>query len=326
MIKKAANERGAVAASPPMVTIVTPSFNQGRFITDTILSVLDQDYSAIEYLVMDGGSADETLDILNAYSDRLFFVSEKDRGQAHAINKGFQRARGDFLAFLNSDDTYLPGAVSAAVKALLENPEAPFVYGEGYLADESGQVFERYPTEQFSDDRLRETCFICQPTVFIRREALEKTGYLDEQLHFCLDYELWTRLCALGQPVYIEQFLARARVHPLAKSVCQRRALHLEAARMWKRKNGYVPDPWIFGLAQAVAETRLNLDRSKRIHNGLFVLAISCLLAGLALYFNHRVGASERRLIVSWMSSAAKGVFRGILRYRAGIPGFSSKS
>jgi len=296
------------AEALPLVSIVTSSLNQGRFIEETILSVLGQDYPAIEYLVMDGGSTDETLAILERHSDRLIFVSEKDCGHAHAVNKGFQRARGEILAFLNSDDTYLPGAVSAAVAALQKNPEAPFVYGEGYYVDEYGCPLDRYPTERFSSQRLQDTCFICQPTAFVRREALQKAGYVNEELRCCFDYELWVRLSSLGEPVYLDRLLAHYRLHSSSRTICERRATHWEVARMWKRRIGQVPSSWIFALAHVILETRLRLDRSKSRQDAAFLLAVSCLSAWLFIYFNHRVRRDEWRQIVEWLSMVARAV------------------
>jgi hypothetical protein len=302
-------ERGheSVLNSHPLVTIVTPSYNQGRYVEETILSVLSQDYPAIEYLVMDGGSSDETLQVLNQYSGRLLFVSEKDRGQSHAINKGFRRARGEIVAFLNSDDTYLPGAVSAAVKGLEADPEAPFLYGEGYHTAEDGKILDRYPTERFSSERLRDTCFVCQPTVFMRKAALEKVGYLDENLHYCLDYDLWIRLARLGPPTYLDRFLANSRLHADTKTLGQRRSCHWETARMWKRIEKRVPTAWVFALAHAVVETRLKFNRARPAQNALFVLSLSALSAILFLHLNREIRREERAQIREWLGSVYRG-------------------
>src|SRR5438128_8552250 len=128
----------------PLVSIVTPSYNQGRFIEDTIRSVLAQDYPNLEYIVVDGGSTDHTLDVLRRYEGRLRWVSEPDRGQSEAINKGFRMARGEIVSWLNSDDTYVPGAIGKAVAHLGARPEVVMVYGEGYLLDEGGRVTRRF--------------------------------------------------------------------------------------------------------------------------------------------------------------------------------------
>ena len=127
----------------PLVSIVTPSYNHGRYIEETIQSVLNQDYPNLEYLVIDGGSSDNTVEILKKYEGRLTWISEKDRGQADAINKGFRMANGEILAWLNSDDTYLPGAVQHSVRYLEAHSEVAMLYGEGYHIDAEGEFIER---------------------------------------------------------------------------------------------------------------------------------------------------------------------------------------
>src|SRR5262245_11033457 len=161
-------EGGVVLTEHPLVSIVTPSYNQGRYIEATIQSVLEQDYHHLEYLVLDGGSTDQTLTVLQRYEDRLLWISEKDRGQADAINKGFRLAQGQILGWLNSDDTYLPGTIRRVVDYFQTRRDVGMVYGEGYHVDASGKIIERYYTEPFSFQRLAEICFICQPTVFMR--------------------------------------------------------------------------------------------------------------------------------------------------------------
>ena len=182
--------------SQPLVTIVTPSYNQGRFIAATIESVLSQDYPRIEYIVMDGASTDETAGVAGRYAGRLEFISEPDRGQSHAINKGFQRARGEIVAWLNSDDTLLPGAVRRAVEGLAAHPEAAACYGEGYLMDEAGYATCRFPhTQPFDLWRLVNVSdYILQQSVFFRRAALEQIGWVREDLHYVMDWDLLIRL------------------------------------------------------------------------------------------------------------------------------------
>ena len=181
-------------SNAPLVTVVTPSFKQGRFIRDTIDSVLSQDYPNVEYWVIDGGSSDETQDVLESYGHRLSWVSERDQGQADAVNKGFRMAKGEIFGWLNSDDTYWPGAIRKVVQFFEANPDISMVYGEAYNVNAQGKIIERSPTEEFNYQRLAETCFICQPTVFLRRHVFEEVGPLDVTLHYCLDYEYWMRV------------------------------------------------------------------------------------------------------------------------------------
>jgi len=257
----------------PLVTVVTPSFNQGRFIRATIESVLEQDYPRIEYLVIDGGSTDETVSILKEYSGRLRWVSERDRGQAHAINKGWRQASGSLVAYLNSDDVYLRGAVAQAVAALDAHPEAAAVYGEGYHVDERGAILERYPTEPFNADRLRETCFICQPTVFMRRDAVERVGYLDESLRYCMDYDLWIRLVRAGKVLsHVSRYLASTRLHADAKTLDQRGQAHAEILQVIYRHFGRVAPSLVFGYAHAVLGLQ---NRDASVRDRLSLIGIS---------------------------------------------------
>jgi glycosyltransferase involved in cell wall biosynthesis len=160
---------------------------------------LDQDYPRLEYIVVDGGSTDGSLDIIHKYTDKLaWWVSEKDSGQAEAINKGLSRARGEIVAWLNSDDTYLPGAISAAVRAFEENPDVVLVYGNMLAVDENNETINILRYDQLNLEDL--LCFqiIGQPAVFFRRDALEKAGYLDASYHFLLDHHLWLRIAFTG--------------------------------------------------------------------------------------------------------------------------------
>lgn len=283
----------------PTVTIVTPSFNQGRFIGETIESVLSQDYSPLEYLIMDGGSTDSTLEVLKSYGGRLTWVSEKDRGQAHAINKGWTRARGDILAWLNSDDIYLPGAVSKAVAFLQDHPECGAVYGEGYHIGEEGQIIERYPTEAFNRQRLIETCYICQPTVFIRKGVIEKIGSLDESLHYCMDYDLWFRFAKEFDFGYIPDFLACTRFYPETKTLGKKVQVHREILEMVYRHHHSVPPSWVYGYGHAFWERYF--DRSRAWGNIFFMAGLIGLALEKFLRYNHRVPISEFRRWWEWL-------------------------
>jgi len=204
----------------PLVSVVTPSFNQGAFLEETILSVLSQQYPNLEYLVLDGGSSDGSVDVIRRHAERLaYWASEPDGGQADAVNKGFARATGEILGWLNSDDTYEPGAVRAAVETFCAHPEADALYGDCAYVDEAGKpltVFRGQPFDLAA--YLTTEGFIHQPTVFFRRRVLEQIGFLDPAFHLCLDYEYWLRIGLACRWHYVPRTMARFRLHPLGKT------------------------------------------------------------------------------------------------------------
>ncbi|MBP9040384.1 MAG: glycosyltransferase [Anaerolineaceae bacterium] len=219
--------------SYPLVSIITPSFNQAQFLEKTMLSVLGQDYPNIEYLVADGGSTDGSVEIIRKFEDRLaWWVSEKDRGQADAINKGFSRAKGEFIAWVNSDDYYLPGAVSQAVKALQEHPEAGLVYGNVQVVDKDEEIINTLTYGNWQLPDLMTFHIIGQPAVFMRRDALEKAGYLDLSYHFLLDHQLWLRMGLAARYNYVPTLWARAHYHEGCKNLAQAAEFGKEARRI----------------------------------------------------------------------------------------------
>jgi len=216
-----------------LVSIITPSFNQAAYLEQTILSVLGQDYPHIEYFVVDGASTDNSVDIIRKYESKLaWWVSEKDKGQADAINKGFARATGEVVAWLNSDDYYLAGVVSAAVKVFEENPDVVLVYGNMLAVDERGQTFNTLNYKQLTLEDL--LCFqiIGQPAVFMRRSALQKTGGLDSSFHFLLDHLLWMQIAQHGRILHVPQTWAAARYHAEAKNRVKAAEFGREAFRI----------------------------------------------------------------------------------------------
>lgn len=223
-----------------LVSIVTPSYNQARFIEGTIQSVLSQDYSQIEYLLVDGGSTDSTVDIIRRYEDRLtWWVSEKDRGQTDAINKGLARAKGDILAWINSDDTYEPGAVSAAVQFLKEHPEVGMVYGDCNYINETGEVIGRFRSRQTSYRRIRQGYnHIPQQTMFFRADLWKQVGPLDPSFHFAMDYDLWTRISARSPIRYVPQTWANFRLHTSGKTLMADERFWPEMLRIHYRDGG----------------------------------------------------------------------------------------
>jgi hypothetical protein len=231
----------------PLVSIVTPSFNQAQYLEQTLRSVIEQDYPRIEYIVIDGASTDGSVEIIHKYSSRLaFWVSEKDAGQAEAINKGLMRASGEIVAWLNSDDFYLPSAVTSAVRAFQAHPAAGLVYGDTVAVDEKGEAiyFPRYA--QWSLEDLLTFHILGQPAVFMRREVLLQAGLLDPSFHFLLDHHLWIRMAALAPMVYIPQRWAAGRFHAEAKNIARAAQFGEEAFRIleWAESHPLISGAW----------------------------------------------------------------------------------
>lgn len=226
--------------SQPLVSIITPSFNQARYIEATIQSVLTQDYPNIEYIIVDGGSQDGTVDVIKKYEGRIaWWVSEKDKGQTDAINKGFARAQGEVLAWLNSDDTYEPGAISAAVKYLQEHPEAGMVYGDCNFISETGRVIGRFGSAQTDYRLLRQGyAHIPQQTMFFRADLWKQVGPLDPSFYFAMDYDLWTRLAARTELKYVPQTWANFRLHTTGKTIMADDRCWPEMVRVHYRDGG----------------------------------------------------------------------------------------
>ncbi len=217
----------------PLVSIITPSYNQAESLEKTIRSVLEQDYPNIQYLVVDGGSTDGSVDIINQYSRRIdWWISEPDNGQADALNKGLARAKGEIIAWLNSDDIYRPGAVRQAVDVLLANPELGMVYGKLDSIDRAGELFNTISYRQYNLLDLLTFRIIGQPTVFMRREVLQRAGPLDPSFSYLLDHHLWLRMLQLAPMKYIPAVWAAARHHPSAKNVAQAARFGEEAFRI----------------------------------------------------------------------------------------------
>lgn len=232
----------------PLVSIVTPAYQAGRFIEQTIQSVLAQDYPNIEYIVMDGGSNDGTLEILERYRDRLTYVSAPDRGAPDAINRGFARSGGEIFAWLNADDLFLPGAIRTIVRHLAASPQVDVVYGEGNWIDEEGQTMGRYPTvSPYRPESFRQECGICQPAAFLRRGAFLAVGMLEPDLHLTFDYDLWIRLSRNHRFEAIPEVLAASRMHRDNKTLGSRETVFDENIAILRRHYGYVPVNWVYG-------------------------------------------------------------------------------
>ena len=263
----------------PRVSIVTPSYNQGQFLEQTILSVLNQDYEDIEYMVVDGASTDNSLKFIEKYANRLaWWVSEPDSGQPEAVNKGWRKARGEIIGWLNSDDLFLPGTVSRFVKAFEEHPEAGIVFGDAYSIDADGEIFNLMTFGDWGLKNLMAFDIICQPAVLIRREVLEKAGYLEEDLHFLMDHHLWLRLAKLAPMVYLPGPAAAARYHAQAKNVAAGAGFGQEAYRLvnWMQKQ---PD-----LAATFSEMSASIWAGAHRLNARYLLDAGKAAAALSVY------------------------------------------
>ena len=291
------------------ISVITPSFAQARFIERTILSVLDQGVAGLEYVVIDGGSSDGTLDILARYAARLRFVSERDAGQGDAVNKGIAMTTGPVIGWLNSDDLYYPGALAAVLEHFAEHPEVDVVYGDAHHIGEDDRVIDDYPTEPWSLARLADVCFLCQPAVFFRRRVVERFGLLDKSLYYCMDYDYWLRLGLGGANfAHLPRLLAGSRFYPANKTLRGRAAFHAEINGMLKRRLGRVPDRWLANYAHVVVEeSGIARDSGPR-----FAFAVSWATLKAGLSWNRTLNASLLALTLGWL----KGAVRQSLSFR----------
>ena len=297
-----------MTATTPLVSVVTPSYQQGRFIERTLESVRRQGAGKlagrIEHFVMDGGSTDGTVDILERWKERLSYTSGPDGGQTAAINAGLAKCRGEFLAYLNSDDVYYDGAVEAALAAFESDPTADVVYGEADHIDVDDKVIERYPTEEWSLGRMKVTCFICQPTVFLRRRVLEKFGPFDASLRYCMDYEYWLRLAVGGARfVHVPAKLAGSRLHAETKTLGSREKVHAELNSMLRTRLGSVPDNWLSNWAHAVLDGR-GIPRSTSLW---WTTRVSLLTVWAAFRWNGYPSPALLRMVGWWMKASWRG-------------------
>jgi glycosyltransferase involved in cell wall biosynthesis len=210
---------------PLKISIVTPSYNQRRFIERTINSILGQNYSELELIVMDGGSTDGTIDILKKFGDRIIWRSEKDRGQSDAINKGLRLATGDIVAYLCSDDTYQAGALQKVAEFFQNNPQTKWVYGKCRMIDENDREirkpitrYKNFMLRRYSYPKLLVENYISQPATFWRRSLLDELGFINENEHLCMDYEYWLRLGQRYPAGVINSYLANFRHYTTSKS------------------------------------------------------------------------------------------------------------
>jgi glycosyltransferase involved in cell wall biosynthesis len=255
------------------ISLVTPSFNQARFIEQTIRSVLDQrgDFD-LEYRVLDGGSSDDTTAILRRYEDRLIWTSERDEGQVDAINKGLRAASGDIVGWVNSDDTLLPGALAKVAEAFAKHPETEWLHGRCKIIDTDGRPirawvsrYKHFRARRHKFENLLTENYVSQMTAFWRRNMHDEIGYLDPSLKLAFDYEFWLRLAKRGAPIFLEQDIACFRWYETSKSGANFEAQFREDAA---------------AAARHVPVGKHSILWRKRIKNSA-ILAIYRLLAGM---------------------------------------------
>lgn len=255
----------SAASRPPRITVITPSFNQAPFLRACIDSVLAQEWPDLEYRVLDGGSTDGTREILESYGDAISWRSRPDGGQAAAIREGFEKATGDIVAWLNSDDYYLPGAFARAVDALARDPDACGVHGRADIVDVAGRTLRPYPSFDFQRRDLRRKCYVCQPTVFLRREALARHGLPNTALDLCFDYEWWLRITRSDHFAFCDAPLAASRHYPETKTASRRLRALVEAGYVLRHHFGEASWRW---SAKWVVH-RLTLSRGRSLPGAL---------------------------------------------------------
>jgi glycosyltransferase involved in cell wall biosynthesis len=229
----------------PKISIITPSFNQGPFIERTILSVLGQEYPSLEYIVMDGGSLDGTIEILRKYEGRLKWISQKDEGQADAINKGLRMATGDVIAYLNSDDVYQPGTLKKVADHFLAYPETLWLTGQCRIIDEQDReirqpitAYKNFLLRHYSYSLLLVTNPISQPATFWRRQVMDELGVFDKNEHFVMDYDYWLRIGKKYPPTILDDCLASFRVYTTSKTSSSYLRSFREELAVAKRHSG----------------------------------------------------------------------------------------
>lgn len=270
----------------PRVSIITPSYQQAAFLEETICSVLDQNYPDLEYWIIDGGSQDGSVEIIQKYQHRLAgWVSERDSGQAEAINKGFARATGDIVAWINSDDYYLPGAIHAAVAVMEQNPDVGLVYGDVLAINGAGQTINVQTFRPMGLDDLMQFSIIGQPSVFMRRSVLEQAGLLDLSYHYLLDHELWLRVAQHCKLRYVPARWSVSRYHAAAKNVSQTSKYGVDAFRLvaWMEHDPALA-PRFKRLRRRVLAGAHHINAHYLLDGGLYRPALAAYLRSLALY------------------------------------------
>jgi glycosyltransferase involved in cell wall biosynthesis len=254
-------------------SIIIPSYNQGRFIRRTIESVLSQQEVEKEIFVFDGGSTDETLEVLKSFGNRIQWVSERDRGQTDAINKGLRLASGDIHCYLNSDDVFYPGALRAVVVAFEKYPDFRIIYGDADHIDEEDRFIESYYNEEWNFEKLLDVCYICQPAVFWRKEITQEYGIFDDSLNYAMDYEYWLRIGSREPFFYLKGIkLSGSRMYADNKTLSRRGPVHREILQV-ARSYTVAPYRWLRVFSVIEATNKAGMVNTKRYAQNLLTFA-----------------------------------------------------
>jgi glycosyltransferase involved in cell wall biosynthesis len=306
--------RATDMADIPVVSIITPSYNQGDFLRQTIESVIGQagDFY-LDYLIIDGGSTDGSVEIIKHYARLLDeenweikcrgincrWLSEKDRGQTHALMKGFRLAEGQILTWLNSDDVYLDGTLHTVAAFFRDNPATALLYGEAHYCNADGEIIGRYPTEAFNLGRLPYFNFFCQPSTFFRRETFEAVGGLDETLHYAMDYDLFVKIGKQFVCCYLPCFFSKYRLHEGSKTVLDDVLYenHEEVLRLALKHFGWAPLTRVYGSCSYYCRARLPGPLTRFRLFGI-TAALFCTLAR-SLWLNRGLRQEDLKLLSS---------------------------
>jgi len=297
-----------------VISIITPSYNQGEFLAETIESVIRQEGDFyLDYLIVDGGSNDGSVEIIKHYEHllnerslkvkckgiRYRWLSEKDHGQADALMKVFRLAEGGILAWLNSDDTYMPGTLEAISSFFRENPDTALLYGDAHYCNTAGEIIGRYPTEEFDLKKLAYCNFICQPSTFFRKEAFEAVGGLDDSLHFAMDYDLFVKICKHFTCRYLPQFFSKYRLHEASKTVRDDVLFenHEEVLRLALKYFDWAPLNRVYGACNYYCLSRLPKSLA-RLRFLIMGTTLCCTLAR-SLWLNRGLRREDLKLLNS---------------------------
>jgi glycosyltransferase involved in cell wall biosynthesis len=320
------------------ISVITPSYNQGSFLSETIESVLRQEGDFhLQYIIVDGGSSDQSVEIIRRYEKKLNerawpvkcrsisfqWLSEKDGGQSDALIKGFGRAEGSVLAWLNSDDSYLPGAVAAAAHCFSNFPDTALFYGDAHYCDAAGTVIGNYRTEPFHLKKLPSFNFICQPSTFFTRKAFDAVGGLDRSLRFAMDYDLWIKLALRFPCHYLPQVLSVYRLHDSSKTMLDETLYENseEALQLALKYFQWAPLTRVYNSCNFYCKSRLPRPLS-RMKLPVLAATIACSILR-SLRLNH--GVSSRDIALLLDRENFRKLFKSRLEIMTGREGSNSK-